>query len=277
VRSGAAGLRARSQSSIALSADGRRWFLVNASPDVRIQIEACSPLLPCESSRGTGVDSVLLTNADLDHTLGLFVLREGERLCVHATPPVKKALTYSVRLASVLACYCGLEWREPPTELHPLHYADGSPSGLHYAAFAVPGKPPRYREETPNTSDCVGYRFEDEASGGRLVVIPDVASPDETVMAQLRECDALLLDGTFWSNDEMQQAGVGTATAAQMGHWPVGGPGGSLAQLARLRLPRAIYVHINNTNPMLRDESPQRQAVTAAGAEVGWDGLELDI
>src|SRR5262249_19673751 len=144
--SGTVNARRRTQSCVAVSADGQRWFLLNASPDVRIQIEAFAPLLPRARIRGTGVEGVLLTHADLDHTLGLFLLREGEPLVVHATAAVRTALHDGQALASVLDHYCGIHWREPAPELSSLRYADGTDSGLTYAAFPVPGKAPRYME-----------------------------------------------------------------------------------------------------------------------------------
>ena len=124
---------------------------------------------------------------------------------------------------------------------------------------------------------AVGYRIVDLATGGRLVFVPDLADLDDVCMAQLRGCDALLLDGTFWEDGEMAKSGVGTWTAAQMAHLPVGGPGGSLARIQALPIRRKIYLHINNTNPMLIDGSPERRAVEDGGAEVGWDGMEFEV
>jgi pyrroloquinoline quinone biosynthesis protein B len=271
--------RPRSQSCVALSADGRSWFLLNASPDLRMQIESFAPLRPGGAVRGTAVEAVLLTNADLDHTLGLFLLREGERLAIHATRTVRRALTEGLALPAALASYCGADWIEPPAELTPLGRRDGTPSGLRYAAFLVPGKPPRYRNgrAAPVAGDSVGYRIVDEATGGRLAFLPDVAALNEAVLAALRDCDAVLFDGTFWSQDEMRSMGVGTASAADMGHLPVGGPDGSLARLADLPAGLKIYIHINNTNPILLDESPERLAVEAAGVAVGYDGWDFSL
>jgi pyrroloquinoline quinone biosynthesis protein B len=248
---------------VALSSDYRHWFLLNASPDLRAQVESFPPLLPRGAVRGTGIEGVLLTNADLDHTLGLFLLREGEALAVHATAAVRQSLTEGLNLAAVLACYCGVNWHVPPAELLPLPRRDGSPSGLRYLAFAVPGKPPRYREcrAEPSSGDTVGYRFQDELTGGRLVFVPDVAALDDGVLARLDDCDAILLDGTFWSEEEMRIAGVGGLGASAMGHLPVGGLRGSLGQIARLPARHKIYLHVNNTNPMLLEGSPERQAV----------------
>jgi pyrroloquinoline quinone biosynthesis protein B len=267
------------QSCAAVSADGRRWFLLNASPDVRVQIETFAPLLPLGSVRGTGIQGILVTNADLDHTLGLLVLREGGRLSVHATSSVQRALDEGLHLSKMLDCYGGVDWRQPPANLAPLVCTDGTLSGLSYAAFPVPGKLPRYREGRASSSgeDAVGYQLVDESTGGRLVYVPGLAGLDRDVLTRLHDADALLLDGTFWSDEEMRLLGVGRARARDMGHLPVGSEDGSLAAVTSLPVARKIYVHINNTNPMLRDDSPERQAVERAGAEVGWDGLELTL
>ncbi len=276
VRTGTLSIRPRTQSCVAISSDGIRWFLLNASPDLRCQIESFAPLTPSSDTlRGTGVAAILLSDADLDHTLGLFLMREGLQQTVYATASVQKALTEGLTLIPVLSHYCRTEWREPSFVMDPLLYADGSPGGLLYAAFPLPDKPPRYMRNlaTPRAGDRVGYRFVDEKTGGRLLFMPGVGAFDENVMAQLRDCDALLLDGTFWDEDEMRRMVGGTSGAASMGHVPVGGPQGSLVQIASLPITRKIYIHINNTNPMLREDSLEHAAVVAAGVEIGWDGL----
>jgi pyrroloquinoline quinone biosynthesis protein B len=220
-----------------------------------------------------------VTNADLDHTLGLLMLREGGRLSVHATSSVRRALDEGLRLTEVHDCYGGVDWRNPPANLAPLTCADGMLSGLAYAAFPVPGKLPRYREgrTSPSGEDAVGYQLVDESTGGRLVYVPGLAALDRDVLARVRDADVLLLDGTFWSDEEMRIVGAGGASARAMGHLPVGSEDGSLAALASLPAARKIYVHINNTNPMLREDSPERRAVERAGVEVGWDGLEFTL
>lgn len=271
----------RTQSSVAISADGRRWFLLNASPDLRGQLEGFPPLRPHENTRrSTPVEAVLLTNADLDHTLGLFLLREGERLPVHATPCVRRTLTKDISIDRVLRAFCGVRWIAPPTRLAPLPCRDGSKSGLLYQAIPLAGKPPRFarRGRAPKSGHCVGYRFIDERTRGSLLFLPDVAVIDDRIAHLLAGCDVLLFDGTFWSENEMRKAGVGVVPAKQMGHLPVGGPVGSLKRLAELPSVRhRIYFHINNTNPILRKGSPEHAAVHAAGLEVGYDGMKISI
>ena len=270
-------VKPRSQSSVAVSADGERWFLLNVSPDIRFQMEAFPPLRATRKVRGSAVEGVLLTNADLDHTLGLLLIREGERLAIHASGRVRASLEQGLRAPSLLEKYSGADWREPPFEaLRPLLTRSGEPSGLRYQAFAVPGKVPRYLEgiATGEPTDNLGYRLVDERTGGRLVFIPDCGHLDAGVRAQMAACEALLFDGTFWSEGEMAE--LGGRPAAAMAHQPVGGEGGTLAALAGLSC-RRIYLHLNNTNPMLLPDSPERAAVFAAGVEIGEDGQELEL
>jgi pyrroloquinoline quinone biosynthesis protein B len=281
VRHGSSRLIRRTQSSVAISADGRRWFLLNASPDLRGQLENFSPLHPLKNARrSTPIEGVLLTNADLDHTLGLFLLREGEKLHVHATPSVRRTLTKNISVDGVLRSFCGVRWIAPPSRLAPLRCRDGSKSGLRYQAIGLKGKPPCFarRGRESQSGHCVGYRFIDERTRGSLMFFPDVAAIDGRIANLLGGCDVLLFDGTFWSENEMQKAGVGRVPAAKMGHVPISGPGGSLKQLAELSLIRhRIYFHINNTNPILRQGSPQHAAVRAAGLQVGHDGMKIII
>lgn len=274
-RSGEA--KPRTQSSVAVSADGVRWFLLNASPDVRFQIEAFAPLWPPPGSlRGSGVDRILLTNADLDHTLGLALLREGRRLSVVATGQTREALEHGLRLPTLLGAYGGADFTEPPLAPTDLAHADGSPSGLRFCAVPVAGKPPRYLEgRAPHPLDNIGYWLQDLATGGRLLFLPDVGAVDSTLRTWCGRCEALLFDGTFWSEAELVP--LGGRPAAGMAHLPVGGPRGSLAFLAALSGPRRIYLHLNNTNPMLRAGSPERAQVLASGIEIGEDGWELSL
>ncbi len=279
-RAGRGRVLPRSQSSVAVSADDQHWFLLNASPDIRWQIEAFPPLQPLAGKkRSSPIQSVLLTNADLDHALGLILLREGEKLFVHATASVRKSLTEGISLAPALDFFCGLAWICPPGELSPLLCRDGSPSGLLYEALPLPGKPPRFMKgkSSPSPGDGIGYRLVDEKTGGGLLFLPDVAGLPESVVQNLSHCNLLLFDGTFWSEHEMQEGGGGDFSAKDMGHIPVSGADGSLRILAQLQVPNKIYVHINNTNPMLMEDSPERATVTAAGCAVGWDGMGIVI
>src|SRR6266850_1573466 len=272
-RSGTGRVQPRTQSSVAISGDDQRWFLLNASPDICAQIGAFKPLQPAALvTRGSPIQSVLLTNADLDHTLGLFLLREGEQLPVHATESVRDSLTRGISLDSTMAAFCGIQWIKPPSELTPLLNRDGSKSGILYQTVSVGGQQPRFSRTTSQAMDpVVGYRFIDENSDGRLLFLPDVAVLDDKLNDLLTECEVLLFDGTFWSEDEMKQRGAGTLAASEMGHVPISGPGGSLQVLCQLDVKHRIYVHINNTNPILLEDSGERAAVLATGCMIGND------
>jgi pyrroloquinoline quinone biosynthesis protein B len=271
-------VRPRTQSSAAVSADGLNWFLLNASPDIRAQIESFRPLQPSSGKgRNSPIDGVLVTNADLDHTLGLMLLREGEKLRVHATQNVRHALTEGISFQPALESFCGTEWIEPSVAPAPLLKRDGSPSGLTYQAIPLPGKPPRFMKTKTTEGNVVGYQITDEKKGGRLLFLPDVAELNETVLNWLPQCDVLLFDGTFWSETEMRDQGLGTLFAADMGHVPISGATGSLNVLADLKIRHKIYTHINNTNPILIEDSPEAAAMKAVGCVVGRDGLSLEI
>jgi pyrroloquinoline quinone biosynthesis protein B len=277
-RDGSGRVLARTQSSVAVSADGRRWFLLNASPDIRSQIESFPPLQPpSDRERGSPIEAVLVTNADLDHTLGLLLLREGEPLVVHASGNTQKSL--GVSMGSLLNAFCGVRWVEPPVNPAPLLCRDGVASGMRYEAIELPGKAPRFIKGTVagSSGHVVGYRITDERTGGRLLFLPGAAALEAILAALLPKSDALLFDGTFWSEREMEERGVGRVSASEMGHVPVSGVGGSLKVLADLKVPHKVYTHINNTNPILIEDSVERRAVEAAGCVVGYDGMELSI
>nr|BBH95125.1 coenzyme PQQ synthesis protein B [Thermogemmatispora argillosa] len=282
LRTGRLKARARTQSCVAVSADGERWFLLNASPDLRAQLEGFPPLWPPACCRrGTPLEAILLTDADLDHTLGLLLLRERSALTVYAPSAVQQALRQGLALPQLLAHYCSIEWREPAEELAPLPTASGASSGLLFQAIPLAGKPPRYIAEVgpPPTSPRFrfGYYLRDERTGGRLLFLPGLAQQEEHLLPYLQACDAVLLDGTFWSEHELQEQGLAQETASSMGHLPISGPQGSLSWLSQLPIPYRVYTHINNTNPILAEESPQHAAVRAAGITVGWDGLEFTL
>ena len=269
VRSGAG--VPRTQSSVAVSADRRRWFLINASPDVRTQIEAFPPLHP-RGDRTTPLEAVLLTDAELDHTLGLLLLREARAVTLYATPAVQKTLRDGSGILSLLERYCAVAWRAvvPGADL-PL--ADG----LSCRAFDVPTTKRDRFGSAVDHGRVVGYRLTDERSGGTLVYLPGVQALPPGVRGEIEGCDCLLIDGTCWRDDELVRLGLAGKTSREMGHLPIDGPDGSLAQLSSLGIARTIYVHMNNTNPVLLDGTPERRAVEDRGVEVAVDGLEVEV
>jgi pyrroloquinoline quinone biosynthesis protein B len=262
----------RTQSSVAVSADHQRWFLINASPDVRTQIEAFPGLHP-RDDRTTPLEAVLLTDAELDHTLGLLLLREARAgLLLYATPAVHKTLCDGSGLLRTLERYCPVEWRAvvPGADM-PL--ADG----LSCRAFDVPTTKRARFGPSVEHGRVVGYRLTDERSGGTLVYLPGVQALDPTLRAEIQGCQCLLIDGTCWRDDELVRLGLAGKTSREMGHLPIDGPDGSLAQLPSLGVRRTIYVHMNNTNPILLADAPERRIVEDCGMEVAMDGLEVEV
>jgi pyrroloquinoline quinone biosynthesis protein B len=281
VRDGSRPARSRTQSSVAVSPDYRRWFLLNASPDIHAQIEAFPALHPRsgpDGGRAVPVQAVLLTDAELDHTLGLLLLREGRALEVHGTAAARATLRDGTSLLRTLEAYCPVKW-EPvvPGRDVPLG------GGLSYRAFDVPTtKRARFGAGSSGDSGngagrVVGYRLADERTGGALIYLPCVQELTGPVQAELTGCSCLLVDGTCWHDDELIRLGLAGKTAREMGHLPISGQGGSLERLSALSIGRKIYLHINNTNPILLDDAPERRALEQRGMEVAEDGLELQI
>jgi pyrroloquinoline quinone biosynthesis protein B len=262
----------RTQSSAAVSADYRRWFLINASPDVRAQIEAFPGLHPQDGDRTTPVEAVLLTDAELDHTLGLLLLREAAALRLYATPAVHKTLCDGSGILRTLERYCQVEWR-PVVPGADVPLADG----LSCRAFDVPTTKRDRFGYAADHGRVVGYRLTDERSGGTLVYLPGMEALTPALRAEIEGCECLLIDGTCWRDDELVRLGLAAKTSREMGHLPIDGPDGSLAQIPSLAVRRTIFVHMNNTNPILLEDAPERRVVEDSGMEVAMDGLEVRV
>ena len=269
-RDGSRPCRPRTQSSVAVSADYRRWFLLNASPDIRAQLESFPALHP-QRVRDSPLQAVLLTDAELDHTLGLLLLREAGDLEVHATAAAHETLCTGTSLLQTLGAYARVEWRPVATGIE-VPMADS----LSYRAFNVPTDK-RARFTTGEEGIVVGYRITDGHTGRALVYLPGAQKLTASVRAHLEDCACLLFDGTCWQDDELIRLGIAAKTSRDMGHLPISGADGSLEQLAPLPIERKIYIHINNTNPILIEDSPERRIVEEHGLEVAVDGLELEI
>jgi pyrroloquinoline quinone biosynthesis protein B len=260
---------ARSQAGIAVSADGDNWLLCNASPDLRTQILTTSALHPRAGLRHSPIRAVLLTGAEIDQTAGLLTLRERQDFTLYATPATLAVLADNPMFGA----------------LHPGHVKRRALSlgetvspvaGLAVEIFTVPGKMPLYLEgENPEIGEsAVNVGVELTAGDRRLLFIPGAAGVTAAMRARMRRADAILFDGTLFADDEMIALRAGEKTGMRMGHMPVGGADGSLAALADIPA-RRIFIHINNTNPMLIEGSPARQQVEAAGFEVAYDGMEI--
>jgi pyrroloquinoline quinone biosynthesis protein B len=279
-RDGSLPCRRRTQSSIAVSADYRHWFLFNAAPDISSQIDASPPLWPQGNVRHTPIQGIVLSDAELDHTIGLLSLREARRLRIYTTEWIYIALTQWNPILCTLSNYCAVEWQpmrlgEPVS----LVRADGMNSGLQCQAFAtLSTKVVAYAAEpTVHPEASVGYRITEVHTGHAIVYLPAVQELHAEVLSRLHNCACLLIDGTCWFDDELARTGISSKTARAMGHLPIAGAGGSLEQLVTLNIDRIVYIHINNTNPLLIENSPQRQTVEAHSIEVAFDGLEMEV
>ncbi len=279
-RRGDPAARRATQASIALTADDRRWVLVNASPDLRQQIEANPPLWPQRAPRHSPIAAVVLTNGDVDAVAGLLHLREGTPFALYGSPRTLGILDRNPIFEVVDR---RLAPRRPLPFDRPLALCDatGMPLGLELVAFPVPGKPPLYLEAEygeqlvtdAEEGDVIGVEL--RARGCRVVYVGNVARIDDSLRARLAGADVVFIDATLWRDDEMIQAGVGTKTGRRMGHVSLSGPEGVLARLADLPIGRRVLIHINNTNPVLLADSPERREVEAAGFEVAHDGMEI--
>lgn len=280
VRAGTLRATPRRQESTAVSSDGRSWILLNASPEIREQIESFPALHP-QAPRHSPLSALVLTNGDLDHTLGLLSLRESYPLVVYATERVRRGFTEGNVLYRTLQRFPGqVTWRPLTVGAESeLTGADGRSGGLWAEAVPVPGKPPIHLESgSPgDPEDNIGLRIREASTGRRLAYFPAAGGLTPMVDKALADADCVFFDGTFWSGDELPAQGLGTKRADDMAHLPVGGPRGSLAGLQGLRAPRRIYIHVNNTNPLLREDSVERRAAEAAGWEIAWDGLEVSL
>jgi pyrroloquinoline quinone biosynthesis protein B len=265
--------RPRTQSSLAIRGDEGPWFLVNASPDARQQLEALPPL-EVDGVRGPPVAGVLLTDAEIDHTAGLLLLRESATpVRVFGAEGVENALRSGFPVLEVLERYSGAEWRM----LEPGRARQLEGSSLEVEQFETGGDAPRYLDGSEVELQASGFVFRDSASGGVLTYAPGVARLDDGVLGRLAASDVVLVDGTFWREDELDRLGISKRSARDMGHLPLSGPEGMLAALDGLERPRKVLVHINNTNPILLEDSPEREAVRGAGVEVAYDGLEIEL
>lgn len=279
-------VRSRTQSSLAVSSNGTDWVLFNASPDIRQQIAATPELQPQENGRlrSTPIRAVVLTNADVDHIAGLLSLREREPFVIYATRRVLDVLEAN-SIFNVLDR--ALVDRRELTAGGRTDILDVAkiPTGISVEAFAVPGKVALFLEDHSKAGegfgtqegDTIGLCISSRGSERAAFYVPGCARIDAALTSRLQRADCLLFDGTLYTDDEMVAAGVGSKTGARMGHVSISGENGSLAALAELGVGNRIYVHINNTNPVLDAASAEHAAVVAAGWEIAFDGMEVRL
>ncbi len=283
VRRGGLETRPRTQSSIAISGDGERWLLCNASPDIRSQLAANPELHPRRIPRDSGIAGVLLVDAQIDHTTGLLSLREGCPFEVWCTPNVHQDLSSGFPLFAMLEHWQGgLTWR--PIGIDDDHreasFEVSACPDLTFTAVALSSNAPPYspRRGAPTPGDNIGLLVEDRRRGTRLFYAPGLGELDDRVRGFLARADCVLVDGTLWRDDELIRAGVGRATGRDMGHLALSGEHGLLRALATLpATTRRVLIHINNTNPILDERSEERATLTAAGIEVAFDGMRLTV
>lgn len=261
----------RTQSSIAVSADGFDWALINCSPDIREQISLSQFLQPQTGPRHSPIKSVVLTNGDVDHIGGLLSLREGHSFNVWANKSVLQQLRSNDIFGVLDPDLVGLHEISPSVDFSPL-------PGLTFSSFEVPGKVPLYLEmgtapAVERRGNTIGIHVRSGAT--KLSYIPGCGAIDAQLLSDLADTDTLLFDGTVWSDDEMREAGVGTKTGKRMGHVSISGNDGSLQGLQSLRATRRIYIHLNNTNPLLVQGSQERLKTEAQGWKIGFDGMDV--
>ena len=280
VRAGTLRAKPRTQSSIFIrpdaSADG---VLLNASPDVLEQIRSSSTLQPARQLRDTAIAAVLLMDGQVDHATGLFMLRErGSPLPLWCTDPVEEDLTDGNPILRVLSHYCGIARQRIPLDGHSFDVA-GVPDlrfrALPLSSKAAPYSPHRHR---PVPGDNIGLSITDRHSGRTLFYAPGLGAIDPATFDAMASADVVMVDGTFWTDDEMPRLGVGLKQAREIGHLPQSGPGGMIEWLARLPTStRRMLIHINNTNPILDEDSPERAALVRERIEVCEDAMEFQI
>lgn len=277
LRKGSINAHARTQSSIAVSSNGIDWVLINASPDVLTQIRANPALQPARAIRDSGIAAVMVMDAQIDHVTGLLMLREGKKkLNLYCTDPVWDDLNHGLPLVPVLSHYCGVE----------RHVITGG------AAFEVPGvagirfhpmplksKAPPYspHRANPQQGDNNGLLIEDIATGQTVFYAPGLGEIEPHVLAAMQQATCVLVDGTVWTGDEMITLGLSQKTAADMGHLQLSGAGGMIEVLDGIGERRKVLIHINNTNPILNEDSAERAQLAQHGIEVAYDGMEITL
>lgn len=279
VRAGSLRATPRTQSSIAVTGGDGHWLLINASPDILQQLRAFDELQPGRTVRDTAIAAILLIDAQIDHTTGLYMLREHERAhAVWCTHLVRADLTHANPLFPILEHYCGIVWNDVPLEGR--RFSMKGVPGLEFEARALLSNAPPYsaRRDRPEAGDNIGVTLIDSETGQRLFYAPGLAAIEPAVWAQMERAACVLVDGTLWSDDEMIRLSISQKTGRDMGHLPQSGPGGMIEWLDRLPATvRKVLIHINNTNPILDEDSRERALLRERGIEVAFDGMEISL
>jgi pyrroloquinoline quinone biosynthesis protein B len=278
LRRGTIRARARTQSSIAISGNSSDWILFNASPDILAQFRAFPELQPARTLRDTAVRAVVLIDAQIDHTTGLFMLREGQPLEIYSTDMAREDLTTGNPLFNILQHYCGIHWHSVPIDPGSEFSVIGA-GDLSFTAVPVASKPPPYspHRDRPRPGDNIGMRIFDPATGKSLFYAPGLVEIERHIRPFLEEADCVMVDGTFWTDDEMLRVGVSKKRAREIGHLPQSGAGGMIEVVKPLKARRKVLIHVNNTNPILNEDSPEHRELTGLGIEVAYDGMEITL
>ncbi|WP_312913189.1 pyrroloquinoline quinone biosynthesis protein PqqB [Stutzerimonas nitrititolerans] len=277
LRAGTLRGQARTQSSIAISDNGVDWILCNASPDIRAQLEAFPALQPARKPRDTAIGAIILLDSQIDHTTGLLTLREGCPHEVWCTEMVHQDLTTGFPLFNMLEHWNGgLKWN--PIALDGSFVIPACPN-LVITPIPLRSSAPPYspHRNDPHPGDNIGLFIEDRRTGGKLFYAPGLGQVSEALLGTMRGADCLLVDGTLWRDDEMRVREVGDKLGSEMGHLPQSGPGGMIEVLDGLPATRKILIHINNTNPILDQDSPERAMLDEHGIEVAFDGMSIEL
>lgn len=277
VRTGTIQAKARTQSSIAVSENGTDWVLLNASPDIRQQLFEFKAAQPARKLRDTGITSVILMDSQLDHTTGLLTLREGCPMKVWCTEMVHQDLTSGFPVFNMLKHWNGgLQYHEiNPKQAFKI---DGF-ENLEFLPLIIKSAAPPYspHRNDPHDGDNIALIIKDHKTQKQLFYAPGLGKIDDQIMQIMQSSDCVMIDGTLWTDDEMQQTGVGTKTGREMGHLYISGEGGSLSYLNQLSTPKKVLIHINNTNPILNENSSQFAELKANGVEVAYDGMQIEL
>lgn len=276
-RSGKINSIARTQSSIAVSSDGVNWLLVNASPDIGQQLREQPLLQPARALRDTGITAVMLMDSQIDHTTGLLSLREhSSRLPLYCTQMVHNDLTSGFPVLNMLEHYCGVDWNE--ISLDESYFSIPGITDLEFRPLVIDSKAPPYspHRHDPHPGDNIAITIRDKKTGRSVFYSPGLGGLQDRTREVMRNVDCLLVDGTTWTNDEMQTRGVGSKLASEMGHLAQSGPGGMMEELDSLSC-RKILIHINNTNPILDSDSEQATLLSERDIEIAFDGMQVEL
>ncbi len=278
VREGTIKASPRTQSSIAVSANGKDWILFNTSPDIKKQLDDFPALQPAREVRDTAITAIVITDAQIDHSTGMLTLREYNKPWeVYTTKAVYEDLTTGFPVFNILGHFRGINHHEIATDQS--SFTIPSAEGLVFTAVPLKSEAPPYSPHRHNTvpGDNIGMRIEDTRTGKNLFYAPGLGVAEPHVLEYMSNADAVLVDGTVWTDDEMSHEGISDKRAQEMGHLDQSSEGGIMSLLNAMQKPRKILIHINNTNPILNEESEQRQILNKAGIEVAYDGMDIEL